>query len=191
MIRFVSDLAIAQPAANVVKATCRRRAKPATVAVVVFQKLIDRATLEQVATKTGKLPAIFSPDGRHRQLLTDDHRAARICGTRNPWNGMAGESIQRTVTTPKGSFYQALLPWQFEGQPRLVLGLASSRAGTLQNIRQTVAAILIVAGLVLLLSISFGMFWVNRFMDPIVALTAAAKKIGTQRRPAERSQAQQ
>jgi len=35
---------------------------------------------------------------------------------------------------------------------------------------QTVAAIVIVAGSVLALSVSFGMFWVNRFIDPIVAL---------------------
>ena len=59
---------------------------------------------------------------------------------------------------------------KYLGQPRLILVLASSRAGTLQHIRQTVVAIVIVAGLVLLLSISFGMFWVNRFIDPIVAL---------------------
>lgn len=175
-IRFVSDLVIAnggnrregQPADT----------KPSTVAVLVFHKLIDRATLAQVATKTGKRPALFSPDGRHRQLLTPDDAAAS-----DLWDVQSGIEHgvnQRTVTTREGSFYQALLPWQFEGQPRLLLGLASSRAGTLQNIRQTVAAIVIVAGSVLLLSISFGMFWVNRFIDPILALTAAAKKIGTQ-----------
>jgi PAS domain S-box-containing protein len=177
-IRFVSDLAIARPTER--RERLAAGAKPATVAVLVFQKLIDRAALEQVAAKTGKQPALFSPDGRHRQLLTPDDTAAP-----DLWDvqsGMQRGVTQRTVATAAGSFYQALLPWEFEGQPRLILGLASSRAGTLQNIRQTVAAIVIVAGSVLLLSISFGMFWVNRFIDPIVALTAAAKKIGTQSR---------
>jgi PAS domain S-box-containing protein len=176
-IRFVSDLAIARPGER--REGLTAGAKASTVAVLVFQKLIDRSTLQRVATKTGKQPALFSPDG-HRQLLTLDDPA-----TSDLWDAqsrMERSVNQRTVTTPEGSFYQALLTWEFEGQPRLILGLASSRAGALQNIRQTVAAIVIVAGLVLLLSISFGMFWVNRFIDPIVALTAAAKRIGTQSR---------
>jgi PAS domain S-box-containing protein len=150
---------------------------------VVFQKLIDRADLELVATKTGKLPALFSPDGKHRLQLTDASATAS-----GPWRvqpvraGMPHTVIQETVTTQQGSFYQALLPWQFQGQPRLILGLASSRASTAHNIRQTVAAILTVAGLVLLLSTSLGTFWVSRFIDPIVALTDAAKKMGMNRR---------
>jgi PAS domain S-box-containing protein len=154
--------------------------------VLVFQKLIDRAALAQVASKTGKQPALFSPDGRHRQLLTPDSAAASKLWDVQP--GMNDGVKQRTVTTHRGSCYRVLLPWEFEGKPRVILGLASSRAGTMQNIRQTVAAIVIVAASVLLLSISFGIFWVNRFIDPIVALTDAAKKIETQSRlPSESS----
>jgi PAS domain S-box-containing protein len=179
--RFVSELAIAQPAQSHEGALAGRQAS--TVAVAVFQKLIDRAALEQVATKTGKLPALLSPDGRHRQQLTEvSATAPDLWGAQAVQDGMERGVNQRTVTTRQGSFYQALLPWQFEGQPRLILGLASSRASTLQNIRQTVAAILTVAGLVLLISISLGMFWVSRFINPIVALTAAAKKMGMKRR---------
>lgn len=181
MTRFVSELAIAQPAESHEGALPGRQAS--TVAVVVFQKLIDRAALEEVATKTGKLPALFSPDGKHRQQLTEvTATAPDLWDAQAVQAGMARGVIQRTVTNRQGSFYQALLPWQFEGRPRLILGLASSRASTLQNIRQTVAGILTVAGLVLLLSISLGMFWVSRFIDPIVALTAAAKKMGMKRR---------
>lgn len=178
--RFVSELAIAQPAEGHESALSGPQAS--TVAVVVFQKLIDRAALGLVATKTGKMPALFSPDGRHRQQLTD------VANAPDPWRlqavqaGMTHEVIRETVTTHFGSFYQGLLPWQFEGQPRLIFGLASSRASTLQNIRETVAAILTVAGLVLLLSISLGLFWVNRIIDPIVALTDAAKQMGMKRR---------
>lgn len=178
--RFVSELAIAQPAASHESAPSGRQAS--TVAVVVFQKLLDRAALELVATKTGKLPALFSPDGERRQELREVSAHAP-----DPWRlqsvqaGIAHEVIRETVMTPFGSFYQGLLTWQFEGQPRLIFGLASSRASTLQNIRETVAAILTVAGLVLLLSISLGLFWVNRFIDPIVALTDAAKQMGKRR----------
>jgi PAS domain S-box-containing protein len=88
--------------------------------------------------------------------------------------------VHRTVSNGDGSYYQSLLPWRFEGRPRLILGLTASRATTQQNIRQTVAAILSVASLVLLVSIGVGTFWVGRFIDPIVALTGTAKKIGAQ-----------
>jgi PAS domain S-box-containing protein len=177
-LKFVSELAIAQP--RDVREGVTPGARPSTVAVLVFHKRIDRATLEQVATKTGKQPALFSPDGRHRQLLTPDNAAtSKLWGVQSDLQ--FGVS-QRTVTTEQGSFYQALLPWEFEGEPRLILGLSSSRARTLQNIRQTVGSIVVVAASVLLISVSFGIYWVNRFIDPIVALTDAAKKIETQSR---------
>jgi hypothetical protein len=46
-------------------------------------------------------------------------------------------------------------------RPRLILGLAAPRDRTLQNIRQTVAAILLVAGVILLLSVAAGIWWVK------------------------------
>src|SRR5581483_8990943 len=55
---------------------------------------------------------------------------------------------------------------------------ASSRADTLQNVRQTLTAILLVALCILALSLAVGAFWVRRFINPIVALTDAAKAIG-------------
>jgi PAS domain S-box-containing protein len=177
LLRFVSELAIARPAAGHEGTLPGRHAS--TVAVVVFQKLIDHAALQLTATTTGKLPALFSPDGKHRQLA--DATATDLWDARALQAAMASGINQQTVTTRQGSFYQALLPWHFEGETRLILGLASSRASTLQNIRQTLAAILTVAGLVLLVSISLGMFWMSRYIDPIIALTAAAKKMGMQR----------
>lgn len=178
--RFVSELAIARPGQTQQSAPGSR--PPATVAVVVFHKLIDRAALELVAKKTGKLPALFSIDGRHRQQLTDLATAPDLWDIQTVQAATVGRLVQRTVKTSQGSFYQALLPWHFDGEPGVILALASSRASTLQNIQQTVAAILTVASLVLLLSISLGMFWLNRFINPIVALTAAAKKMDIQRR---------
>jgi len=66
----------------------------------------------------------------------------------------------------------------FEGQPRLVLGFALSRENTLRYVHQTVTAILILAALILLLSVTIGMYWIGRFTEPIVALTAAVKRVG-------------
>jgi PAS domain S-box-containing protein len=178
--RFVSELAIANPAPAPANNPTSRPAS--TVAVVVFHKVIDRAALELVARQTGKLPVLFSIDGKHRQQLADTATAQDLWDVQALQAAVDGHFIRRTVTTSQGSFYQALLPWHFEGDAGVILGLASSRASTLQNIRQTVAAILTVASVVLLLSISFGTFWVNRFINPIVALTAAAKKMDIQRR---------
>jgi PAS domain S-box-containing protein len=93
----------------------------------------------------------------------------------------APQVIRQTVTTENESFYEALLPLQFEGRTRLILGLTSSRESTIQNIRQTVTAILLAAGLILVASIGIVTFWVGRFIDPIVALTDAVQRIKRRR----------
>ncbi|MFZ2406624.1 MAG: PAS domain S-box protein [Methylobacter sp.] len=145
-------------------------------AMVVFQKRIDRSFLQTVEQKTGMWPLLFSPDGQHRQqtgplnlslqeLLPDFTKAS------------AGIRAQ-TVSTGQDSFYAAALPWQFEQQPGFVLALVASQDSTLQNIRQTVLAILAVTGLILAFSIGVGIFWLGRFIDPIIALTHAVKAIG-------------
>ncbi len=154
---------------------------PVTFSVIVFSRTIDRMVLEKVSGKTGKLPVLFSPDGRHRQQLTDLNLVSddllRNAQARSP--SLLGPARQHAVvTTNHGSLYAALRPWVFEGQPRLILGLASSRDTTLQNIRQTVSAILMMTGLILLLSLGLGGFLVGRVIDPIIALTAAVSTIG-------------
>ena len=177
-VRIASNLAIAGlPAAS---ADNLHFPQPAVLAVVVFRKLIDRAALEELARKTGSEPAIFSPDGVHRQQLAEADNGPAALPL--PPLGMSSEVAQRTVAVQGQSFYQTLLPWRFENETRLVLGLSSSRDSTLQNIWQTVMALLSAAGLVLLLSIALGIFWVGRFIDPIVALTAAVKAIGPRSR---------
>ena len=149
---------------------------PSPFAVVVVQKRIGRDFLQAVERKTGMWPLLFSPDGRYLQqlgplnlslqeLLPDFDKA------------LAGIKTQ-TVSTGQGSFYAATLLWQFERQPGFVLGLAASQDSTLQNIRQTVTTILTVSGLVLAFSIGVGIFWLGRFIDPIIALTDAVKAIG-------------
>lgn len=180
--RFVSELTIVDPAQNNDKGASNKQ--PATLAVLVFRKLIDRATLEALAAKTGTWPVLFSPDGSHQQQLNDVHLTPKdlLQKAQAAPPGKPPQVIQQTVTTQQGSFYKALLPLQFENRTRLILGLTSSRDSTLQNIRQTVTALLIAASLILVLSIGVGTFWVGRFIDPIVALTRAVKRIGIQRR---------
>lgn len=159
--------------------------RSAIFAVVVFRKPIDRAYLQEIASKTGNWPVLFSSDGSHRQQLSEVSFAPeallRAAGTGGSASAPAG-IVQRALDRARGSFYVALLPWQFEHQPRLILGLASSRESTLQNIRQTVTGILMTAALTLILSTCIGIFWMKRFIDPIIRLTAAVKEISGKRR---------
>lgn len=161
----------------------------ATSAVVVFRKELDREFLEQTARKTGKLPAIFSPDGLHRQELESfDVGPAELLPLQASGQS-APQMVQRTATIGKRPVYQGFLPWKLAGRPVLILGLASPRISTQQNIRQTVTAILLADGAILLLSIAVGTFWMRRFIDPIVGFTAEVKemelrsRLGTQSSP--------
>jgi PAS domain S-box-containing protein len=182
--RLVSDLTFTdtdQVQKKVAQATHRRRA---TLAALVFRKRIDLVDLQDIATRTGKWPALYSLDGSHQLLLNNATMASKdlLQKARTIQAGKQPQFIQQTVTTRQGSFYETLQPWQFENQTRLILGLMSSRDRTLQNISQTVTAILIVASLILILSMGVGTFLVGRFIDPIVALTNAVKRIGIRHR---------
>jgi signal transduction histidine kinase/ActR/RegA family two-component response regulator len=165
--RVVSDLVVPNTLHDE-----RALAQPLSpLVVVVFRKLIDAAALQEILQRTDHWAAIFSLDGRHNQQL-----AVHV-----PFEPGAQATstavLHRTVKTPDGSYYQDSVPWVFERQPRFILSLASSRAPTLRNVSQTLVAILLVAGCILVLSVTVGTFWVKRFIDPIVALTDAAKAI--------------
>ena len=153
--------------------------RPRTLAVVVFRKLLDRAVLEGLARKTGMWPVLASLDGAHRQELTQGPLipvdVLRYSGSSRRGASVA---ISQVVGTDRGSFYVAAAPWRFEGQPRFMLGFALSRASTLYNVRQTVTAILVLAGLILVLSVANGAYWFGRLVAPIIALTDAVKKVG-------------
>ncbi|MGZ8158961.1 MAG: PAS domain S-box protein [Methylobacter sp.] len=170
----VIDPRIAGSASDASIFTANRPSSP--FAVVVFQKRIDQVFLQAVERKTGMWPLIFSPDGQHsRQLGPLNLSLQELL----PDLAQASAGIKaKTVSSGQGSFYAAALPWQFEQQPGFVLALVASQDSTLQNIRQTVAAILTVTGLILAFSIGVGIFWVGRIIDPIIALTNAVKAIG-------------
>ncbi|TAN70748.1 MAG: PAS domain S-box protein [Methylobacter sp.] len=145
-------------------------------AMVVFQRRVDLAFLQAVERKTGMWPLLFSPDGQYSQQLGPLNLSLQ---TLLPELAAAPAGIKtQTVATGQGSFYAAALPWQFERQPGFVLALVASQDSTLQNIRQTVAAILTLTSLILAFSIGVGIFWVGRFIDPIIVLTHAVKAIG-------------
>ena len=164
--------------------------QPATSAVVVFRKDLDRAFLEQTARKTGKSPALFSPDGLHRQELEAfDVSPAQLQPLQVSESQPAPQMLERIATIAGRSAYQGFLPWRLAGRPVLILGLASPRDSTVHNIRQTVTAILFADGAILLVSIAVGMFWMRRFIEPIVAFTVEVKamehrsRLGTQSSP--------
>src|SRR6185436_1815411 len=72
IVRYFSELSVVKEAVphNAKRLSAGPPGKsPHVFAVVVFRKTIDRAMLEIVARKTGKLPVLLSPDGRHRQQL--------------------------------------------------------------------------------------------------------------------------
>jgi signal transduction histidine kinase/DNA-binding NarL/FixJ family response regulator len=173
--RFVSDLSIPNTSRT---ERLELAQPPLPLAVVVFRKLIERAALQEILQRTGEWATIFSPDATHNQHLAVSVPFSpglpRLAGAQ----ATLAPVFHRTVDTPSGSYYQALAFWEFDHRPRFILSLASSRAATLQNVRQTLTAILLVAGCILALSVAVGAFWVRRFIDPIVALTGAAKAIG-------------
>ncbi|MGR9013993.1 MAG: PAS domain S-box protein [Gammaproteobacteria bacterium] len=149
---------------------------PSPFAVVVFQKRIDQAFLQAVERKTGMWPQLLSPDGRYRLQLEPLNLSVQEL---LPDLAEASAGIKaQTVITDQGAFYAATLLWQFERQPGFVLALMASQDSTLQNIRQTVLAILTATGLILAFSIAVGIFWLGRIINPIIALTHAVKAIG-------------
>jgi PAS domain S-box-containing protein len=188
--QLVSGLSIADPTqARHYLGTGQR---PKTLVILVFRKEIDQTALEELATKFEKWPALFSSDGNHELRLTGTPLTSKEL-LRKAQAVPAGRPVRAVQqTTGQGSFYEALLPWQFDNQTRLILGLTSSRESTLQNIWQTVSALLIAASLFLVISIGLGTFWMGRFIDPIIALTKAVKQVTAKRHDADdRSAAEQ
>ena len=182
--RLVSGMTIAQPGDQGPGASPKSQRQIA--AVLVFSQLIDQNALRAVAQKTGMSPVLLSPNGGRRIKLagTPDLSDALLSATQAAAPGAAQTVLQQTITGTQGSFYAAMLPWQFENKPQMVLGMSASRESTLSNIRETVSAILMASSMILVLSVAVGIYLVGRFINPIVALTNAVKQIG-RRRPGQ------
>lgn len=176
LVHFFADLSVAGTRPNV-RSDMPPLSRTATFAVVVFRKSLGRTALKEIARKTGSVPALFSPDGRHRQQLGETRLISEAMLQQTLTTQQSSRTRVRLVTDGEKSYYLAFLPWQFENETRLILMLASPRDSTLENIRQTVAAILAMALAILLLSIAVGTLWVKRLIDPIVHLTSQVEKI--------------
>jgi len=175
--RFVSDLTVAGSEPG------EFAEAPVPLAVIIFSKLIDRAVLQDIYDRTGDWASLYSPQSNHiQQLAVSLPLGAQLSSRFGTSSQPVHASIlHRQVNTRTDSFYQALMQWRFDHQSPFVMGLASSRQATLHNVRQTLSTILLVAVGILVLSVAVGAFWVRRFIDPIVALTGAAKAIGSKR----------
>lgn len=180
--RFYSDLAVVGRAKRDtetrIPSTLGVRAAE-IVAVVVFEKTLDRAALEQEARKSARFPVILSPDGRKRLLFADVFPlpTSMLDTERGVVPAQVDASVQQIVSTASGSYYLAFRNWRLADQPALLLGLAASRDSTLANMRQTVLAILAAACATMLVGVVIGLRWVRRFIDPVIELTAAVRKI--------------
>ncbi len=175
--RFVSQIGIAGRG--------RTSDHAVKLATMVFRKTIRAADLRDLADKTGKIPYIISLDGMRRvapvgvSLLSGGllKAASNIGGSPT--------IVHQMLWQRDGSAYADAKLWLYSGSPRFLLVLTSSRAHTLSNIREAVWAIVIVSAAITVLSIGLAVFWIGRFVDPIIALTHAVKRIKLRADPIE------
>ncbi|MEJ2750437.1 MAG: hypothetical protein P8183_21400, partial [Anaerolineae bacterium] len=159
---LVNDPAIATP--EILNQNTPGQNKPVIIGAFVFKKVFDQAFLEEVAQKTGLLPALYSPDGIHQIQIVDMKmdpadlaqwvREDQAASDRQMW--------QRTLEVDQESYYQTLALWQFEEEPQLIIGFAQSGASAAQKVRETVAGLIGVAGLVLSVGGLLGYFLFDR-----------------------------
>jgi signal transduction histidine kinase/CheY-like chemotaxis protein len=175
---LVNDLSIATP--ETLRPRIPGQKKPVIIGAFVFKKVFDQAFLEKIAEDTGLLPALYSPDGNH-QLQIEDMKmnpADLAKWTQVHRTAIDQQMQQRTLKADQSSYYQVLALWQFEEEPRLIIGFAQSAASTSQKVRETITGLVGVAGLVLLVGGTLGYLLFDRLVEPIRALTAAVSRIG-------------
>jgi signal transduction histidine kinase/CheY-like chemotaxis protein len=180
--RYISELGVVGDTSKRLVSEARDTSNSAkTFTVLIFSKILDQHYLQDVNNKTGNWPMLFSVDGQHQQRLLEENPSLSEIQqqlTVNATNSNKNNAFYRgTVNSEIGSYYVAMQDWQLDQNTQLMLAMASPREPTLQNIRETVTAILLVTGMILLMSIVVGVFWINRYTDPLIKLTAAAKDI--------------
>ncbi len=175
---LVNDLSIAKP--ETLSQSIPGQNKPAIIGAFVFRKVFDQAFLEEIAEKTGLLPALYSPDGIHQIQIVDMkmNPADLAQWARENQAAIDRQMRQRTLEADQESYYQTLALWQFEEEPQLIIGFAQSAASTSQKVRETVTGLVGIAGLVLLVGGTLGYLLFDRLVKPIRALTTAVSRIG-------------
>ncbi len=174
---LVTDPAIATP--ETLSQSTPDQNKPFIIGAFVFKKVFDQAFLEEVAQKTGLLPALYSPDGTHQIQIVDMKmdptdlaqwvQEAKATNNRQMW--------QRTLEVGQETYYQTLALWQFEEEPQLIIGFAQSGASAAQKVRETVAGLIGIAGLVLAIGGVLGYILFDRLVKPIETLTDMVSRV--------------
>jgi signal transduction histidine kinase/DNA-binding NarL/FixJ family response regulator len=175
---LVDDLSIAT--AETLNQGITGQNKPVIIGAFVFKKVFDQAFLEEVAQKTGLLPALYSPDGTHQIQIVDMkmNPADLTHWTREDQTTIERQMQQRTLEVDQESYYQALALWRFEEEPRLIIGFAQSAASTSQKVSETVTGLVGIAGLMLLVGGALGYLLFDRLVKPMRLLTTAVSRIG-------------
>lgn|GEM_PF-3365297 len=175
---LVNQLSIATP--ETLNQSAPGQNKPLIIGAFVFQKVFDQAFLEEVASQTGLLPALYSPDGLRQIQIVDlkiDPTDLVQWVQENP--GATDQQIQQhTLMVDGEAYYQALTLWRFEEEPRLIIGFAQSGASAAQKVRETVTGLLGIAGLVLIVGGVLGYVLFDHLVKPIVTLTEMVARIG-------------
>lgn len=172
---LVNQLSIATP--ETLNQSTSGQNKPVIIGAFVFQKVFDQAFLEEVASKTGLLPALYSPDGLRQIQIVDLKIDPTDLVQENP--GATDQQIrQHTLMVDGEAYYQALTLWRFEEEPRLIIGFAQSGASAAQKVRETVTGLLGIASLVLIVGGVLGYVLFDRLVKPIVTLTEMVARIG-------------
>jgi signal transduction histidine kinase/DNA-binding response OmpR family regulator len=175
---LVNDPAIATP--EMLNQSKPGQNKPKIIGAFVFKKFFDQDYLQQVAQKTGLLPALYSLDGIDQiQIVDMKMKPADLAQwVEESQAAMDRQIWQHNLLVDRESYYQTLALWQFEGKPRLIIGFAQSGASAAQKVRETVTGLISVAGLVLIGGGILGYVLFGRLVKPITALTEAVSRIG-------------
>ncbi len=168
---LVNDLAIAAP--DTLNQSTPGQNKPIIIGAVVFKKVFDQAFLEEIAQKTGLLPGLYSPDGmRQVQIVGMKLDLANLAHWISEDEAIIDQQMwQRTLEVDQEPYYQTLALWQFEEEPRLIISFAQSGASAAQKVRETVAGLIGIAGLVLIVGGALGYVLFDRLVKPIETLT--------------------
>ena len=174
---LVNDLTIATP--ETLNQSTQDQNKPVIIGAFVFKKAFDQAFLEEIAQKTGLLPALYSPDGIHQVQILDmkidpANLAQWVRGDEATNDQQMWQHILKVDQEP---YYQTLTLWQFEEEPRLIIGFAQSGASAVQKVRETIAGLIGVAGLVMIVSGVLGYILFDKLVKPIETLTDMVSRV--------------